>query len=371
MTIAHLDLRRMRALSGGAAEQALLRASRSGRYVLGPEVEAFEAEFAAWCGTDHAVGVGNGLEAIELLLRAHGVGPGDDVLVPSNTYIATWLAVSAVGARPVPVEPDPWTHVITAHAVEAALTPTTAAVVPVHLYGLCADVAGIRAVAEPRGVTVVTDAAQAHGASREGVRAGALARAEAFSFYPTKNLGAYGDGGAVTTSDGDLADRLRVLRNYGSRRRYHHEERGLNSRLDELQAAVLRAHLPLVDGWNARRAAIAARYREELADVPDLVLPTVPDGLVHAWHVFSVRHPHRDHLQAALAERGVGTQVFYPVPPHRSGAYADAGIDAGALPVATALAATSLALPVAPYLDDDEVSAVVEAVKDAAAHLTR
>jgi dTDP-4-amino-4,6-dideoxygalactose transaminase len=340
-------------------DAAARRVLGSGWYVLGPEVEAFERAFADHAGTRHCVGVGSGLDALHLALLALGVGPGDEVLVPSNTYIATWLAVSRAGAVPVPVEPDPATGNIDPARLEAARTPRTRAVLPVHLYGLPADMDAIGAFAARHGLPVLEDAAQAHGAALHGRRAGALGTAAAWSFYPTKNLGAIGDGGAVTTDDDDLAERLRSLRNYGSRRKYVNDERGFNSRLDELQAALLAVKLAHLDAWNARRAAIAGRY---LAGLTGVRLPVVPAGAVHAWHVFAVHTPARDDLAGHLARRGVGTLMHYPTPPHLSGAYRDMGLRPGDLPVAERLARETLSLPMGPQLGDADVERVLEAV---------
>ena len=363
VTVPYLDLRRQHALAADDIADAVLRVTRSGWYVLGPEVEAFETEFAAWCGVRHCVGVGNGLDALTLSLRACGVGPGDEVLVPSNTYIATWLAVTAVGARPVPVEPRLQDNLLDPALVASAISSRTRAILPVHLYGRTADMTAVRELLADRDITIVADAAQAHGARLGSAQVGALADAEAFSFYPTKNLGALGDGGCVTTDDDLLADRVRVLRNYGSRRKYDNEIRGVNSRLDEMQAAVLRAQLPYVHAWNERRREIADRYSQALADIDGLVLPEAPgDPAEHVWHVYCVRHPRRDALQAALTERGVGTQIFYPTPPHRAAAYADHQIPDADGRLATLLADTNLALPVAPYLSDAEVEFVIDRV---------
>lgn len=337
------------------------RVMAGGWYVLGPEVGAFEEAFAVHAGARHCVGVGSGLDALHLSLLAMGVGAGDEVLVPSNTYIATWLAVSRAGARPVPVEPDPATGNIDPGRLEDAVTLRTRAVLPVHLHGLPAAMDAVAAVAERHGLLVLADAAQAHGARLGGRPVGALATS-AWSFYPTKNLGALGDGGAVTTDDDVLAERLRSLRNYGSRRKYVHDEQGLNSRLDELQAALLSVKLRHLDAWNARRARIADRYREGLADAP-LRLPAAPAGAVHAWHVFAVHTPRRDALAAHLASCGIGTLMHYPVPPHLSGAYAAMGLRPGDLPIAERLAGETLSLPMGPHLSDDEVDRVIDAVR--------
>jgi dTDP-4-amino-4,6-dideoxygalactose transaminase len=342
-------------------DAAAQRVMASGAYILGPEVTAFEEEFAAYCGTSYAVGVGSGLEALRLILLAMGIGPGDEVIVPSNTFIATWLGVSQAGATPVPVEPDEATHNITAAAIEPALTERTRAIMPVHLYGQPADMDPIIALGRERGIPVVEDAAQAQGATYRGRRAGSLGEAAAFSFYPGKNLGALGDAGAVTTNDEGLAERLRMLRNYGSKRKYHHDLPGLNSRLDSLQAAFLRVKLRHLDEFNARRRAIAALYLEGLPD--GLTLPAVPDWAEPVWHLFVVRHARRDELQAALAEAGVDTLIHYPIPPHRSGAYTDYADFQ--LPLAERLADEVLSLPIGPHLASQDAERVVREVHDA------
>ena len=345
-------------------DTAIGRVLASGWYILGPELEAFEEEWAAYCGAKHAVGVGNGLDALTLALRAFGIGPGDEVIVPSNTYIATWLAVSAVGARPVPVEPDPATHNIDPERTEAALTPATRAIMPVHLYGQPADLDPILAIARSHGLAVVEDAAQAHGARYKGRWIGAHGDAVCWSFYPGKNLGALGDGGAVTTNRADVADRIRVLRNYGSRRKYVNEARGVNSRLDPVQAAVLRVKLRHLDAWNARRAQVAEVYLQGLAG-SDLVLPHVPEWAEPAWHLFVVRSPNRDALQARLAEAGVQTLIHYPVPPHMQEAYADLGLAVDTLPRARRLSGEVLSLPMGPHLGMEGAGRVVALASEA------
>lgn len=339
----------------GELDEAFRRVMESGWYILGQEVEAFEAEWAAFCGTRYCVGVGNGLEALHLTLRAWGIGPGDEVIVPANTYIATWLAVSYAGATPVPVEPDPATRNLDPARLEAAITPRTRAVIPVHLYGLPADMDPILAVAGKHGLKVLEDAAQAHGARYKGRPCGSLGDAAGWSFYPGKNLGAFGDAGAVTTDDAELADRLRVLRNYGSRVKYHNELKGFNSRLDPLQAALLRVKLHHLEDWTRRRRAVADAYRRELSGLGALELPVIPDWAEPCWHLFVVRHPRRDELQQALTAAGVGTLIHYPIPPHLSEAYTDAGFRRGNFPIAESLADTVLSLPMGPHLADDEV----------------
>ncbi len=340
-------------------DAAVYRVLDSGWYILGPEVEAFEAEWAAYCGADHAVGLANGLDALILALRALDIGPGDEVIVPSNTYIATWLAVTAVGARPVPVEPDPATYNLDPALIESAITPATKAILPVHLYGRPADLDPILALARARGLFVVEDAAQAHGARYKGRRIGAHGDVVCWSFYPGKNLGALGDGGAVTTNRTDLADRIRVLRNYGSRVKYVNEVQGVNSRLDPLQAAVLRAKLPYLDAWTDRRRAIAAAYGAGLQGT-GLILPQVPDWADPAWHLYVVRTPDRDGLQQRLTEAGVGTLIHYPIPPHMQVAYVGLGLAPDALPLARDLAAEMISLPIGPHLQLAEAARVIE-----------
>ncbi len=340
------------------------RVMESGWFITGREVEAFEAEFAAFCGTKHCIGVGNGLDALHLILRAMEIGPGDEVIVASNTYIATWLAVSYAGATPVPVEPDEATHNMRPELIEAAITPATRAIMPVHLYGQPADMDPILDIARRHGLKVIEDSAQAHGATYRGKRAGNLGDAAGFSFYPGKNLGALGDGGAVTTNDGALADKIRLLRSYGSKVRYCHEVQGFNSRLDELQAAFLRVKLARLDAWNERRKAIAKLYLEGMR-LDRLRLPRVIDGAESAWHLFAVCHPERDRLQGALKEAGIETLIHYPVPPHRQDAYRAVQLPQGSFPVAERLAQQVLSLPMGPHLSAADAERVVAVVNQA------
>jgi dTDP-4-amino-4,6-dideoxygalactose transaminase len=346
-------------------DEAYLRFMRSAWYVLGKEVEGFEQEFADYCGVKYCVGVGNGLEALHLILRAYEIGEGDEVIVPSNTYIATWLAVSYAGATPVPVEPDPGTFNMDPDRIEAAITPRTRAIMPVHLYGQPADMDPIVQIAHRRGLKVVEDNAQAQGARYKGRRTGSLGDAAGNSFYPSKNLGAFGDAGAVTTNDSRLADKINMLRNYGSKQKYYNELKGYNSRLDELQAALLRVKLRKLDEWNMRRTRVAEKYLDGLGGVADLSLPFVPTWAEPAWHIFVVRNAKRDTLQRRLAETGVGTLIHYPVPPHLSGAYAYAGMARATLPLAEDLAGTVLSLPIGPHLADSQSSFVIEAAGSA------
>ncbi|MFV1990406.1 MAG: DegT/DnrJ/EryC1/StrS family aminotransferase [Acidimicrobiales bacterium] len=335
----------------------------SGWYVLGREVAAFEQEYAAYCDAEQCVSVGNGLDALRFALHACEIGPGDEVVVPSNTYVATWLAVSQVGATIVPVEPDPITFNTDPERVSAGLTTRTKAILPVNLYGHPCDYDPILEIANDRNLKVIVDNAQAHGALYKGQRVGGIAHVECHSFYPTKNLGAFGDAGAVTTDDPTIADRIRVLRNYGSRARYENERVGYNSRLDELQAAFLRVKLRRLDEWNTRRREIAAVYRAGLKDVKQLRLPDTAEWAEHVWHLFVVRHPRRDELQAALKEAGIQTLIHYPIPPHLSGAYADSAQADATLPTAERLASEVLSLPMGPFLDAAASAKVVQALQ--------
>lgn len=340
-------------------DEAWRRVMESGWFILGRELEAFEAEFAAYCGARHCIGVGNGLEALHLILRAMEIGQGDEVIVPAHTYIATWLAVSYAGAVPVPVEPDENTFNIDPTRIEAAITGRTRAIMAVHLYGLPADMDPINEIAQRYGLRVLEDAAQAHGARYRGKRTGNLGDAAGFSFYPGKNLGAMGDGGAVVTNDEDIADRVRVLRNYGSRVKYHNEVKGFNSRLDELQAAILRVKLMKLDEWNDRRREVAARYCRELNGVVDL--PDIPAWGEHVWHLFAARHPERDKIRTCLEQRGIGTLIHYPVPPHLSEAYSGL-VQPGVLTISESMAKTVFSLPIGPHMKESEVAMTMEAM---------
>ena len=359
--VTFLDLRATYLEIKDELDAAYQRVMNSGWYILGEEVTAFEREFAEYCGTKHCVGVANGLEALQLILRSYGIGASDEVIVPANTYIATWLAVSNAGATVVPVEPDQRTFNLDPRRIEAAITPKTRAILPVHLYGQPADMDPINDIARRHGLKVIEDAAQAHGARYRDRRVGSLGDAAGWSFYPTKNLGAYGDAGAVTTDDDELADHVRLLRNYGSKSKYYNEERGINSRLDELQAALLRVRLKHLDEWNSRRARIAAKYLEHLRET-DLMLPGVCEGAEPVWHLFVVRSNRRDELQRHLKSQGVNTLVHYPVPPHLQLAYKDASLP-GAYPISEAIHNEVLSLPIGPHLTSEEATRVVEAVR--------
>jgi dTDP-4-amino-4,6-dideoxygalactose transaminase len=340
-------------------DEACQRVMASGSFVLGKELERFEEEFATMCEATYCLGVANGLDALHLILRALEIGPGDEVIVPANTYIATWLAVSYAGATPVAVEAEEKTYNLDPSLLEAAITPRTKAVIPVHLYGQPADMDAIKAIAEPYGLKVIEDAAQAHGARYKGRRVGGLGDAAGFSFYPGKNLGALGDGGAVVTNDAALADRIKVLRNYGSRVKYDHELQGFNSRLDELQAAVLRIKLRKLEEWNARRKSLASHYLQTLEGIPDLILPAVAPFADPVWHLFVIRHPDRDRLQQHLSSSGIGTIIHYPRPPHLQAAYKELGLKPASFPLSEKLADEILSLPMGPHVSAEAADYVV------------
>jgi dTDP-4-amino-4,6-dideoxygalactose transaminase len=362
MNIPFLDLKSPYQELKAEMDAAYRRVMESGWYILGSEVEAFECEFAEYCDVKHCVGVGNGLEALHLILLACGIGKYDEVIVPANTYIATWLAITYAGATPVPVEPDEKTYNLDPEKIEVAITDRTKAIMPVHLYGQPADMDPILNIAKQYGLKVIEDAAQAHGALYKGKRAGSLGDAAGFSFYPGKNLGALGDGGAVITNDTSFADRIRALRNYGSKKKYYNDFKGVNSRLDELQAAFLRVKLKKLDGWNRRRSRVASLYLQALKSVSLLTLPIVSPWAEPAWHLFVVRHPCRDLFQERLAERGVGTVIHYPVPPHCSDAYKDMEFPPNAFPLTEAISHTIISLPMGPHMSDEQVQSVVEIV---------
>lgn len=357
-----LDLKPAYTELKASIDAGLQRVLERNWYLLGEELEAFEAEFSAYTGAAHTVGVANGQDALVLALQALGVGPGDEVLVPSYTFIATWLAVSDLGALPIPVDVLPDSLNMDPELLEGACGSRCKAVVPVHLFGQPVDLDPILDFARRRGLVVVEDAAQAHGSAYKGRRIGSHGDAVAWSFYPGKNLGAFADGGAVSTSRRDLAERVRLLRNYGSREKYQHLAKGRNSRLSELQAAVLRAKLPALEAWNARRVALAADYTRGLEGLPSLVLPRIKLPVQAVWHLYAVEHPRRDALLAWLASQGVQAQIHYPIPPHRSGAYA--GDRAWpSLPVAEAAAARRLSLPMGPHVSKHQAERVIDAVR--------
>ncbi len=346
----------------GELDSAYERVMQSGRYILGEEVEAFEAEFAAYCGARFCVSVANGLEALFLILKAYGIGAEHEVLVPANTYIATWLAVSHAGATPVPVEPSAATYNIDPDLLAKSLTRRTRAIIAVHLYGQPAAMDDILQFARQHDLRVIEDASHAHGAKLSGRRAGALSDAAGFSFYPTKNLGAFGDAGAVVTNDESLAQRIRVLRNYGSPQKHFNTLRGYNSRMDPLQAAFLRVRLQRLDEWNLRRQHLAQLYLEELRAAQNCVLPAVPLWAQPVWHQFVIRHTQRDSLREHLANCGIETAIHYPIPPHLSEAYSDYASMGSDLKRTEELAGTVLSLPMHPHLQPDQVRSVSRAI---------
>lgn len=363
MRVPFLDLRAAYVELKSEIDTAVARVLGSGRYVLGDEVDAFENEWASYCNTEYTVGVGNGLDALHLALLAMDVRSGDEVIVPSNTYIATWLAVSQCGAVPVPVEPVEATYNLDPARIEAAITPRTKVILPVHLYGQPVDLDPILAIAKKHALKVLEDAAQAHGARYKGQRIGAHGDAVAWSFYPGKNLGALGDAGAVTTHDAELADKVRMLRNYGSRAKYVNDVQGWNSRLDPLQAAILRVKLKYLDEWNTRRFHFASEYRSRITS-RSVTLPSIPAWAVPARHLFVIRCAHRDALQCHLTQRGIETLIHYPIPPHRQCAYDGHGGTHTPLSIADRLANEVLSLPLGPHMHESDIEAVVSAIND-------
>lgn len=360
--IPFLDLAAATAELEAEISDAVSRVQRSGWYIGGPEVDAFEDQFASYCGATYGVGTGNGLDALVLALRACGIGPGDAVIVPSHTFIATWLAVKSVGATIQPVEPDPMTMNIDVLKVKAAITQETKAIVPVHLYGQPADMDPILAIAREHGLRVVEDAAQAHGAAYKGRRIGSHSDAVCWSFYPGKNLGALGDGGAVTTNDREIASRVRNLGNYGSDQKYLHTEAGVNSRLDPIQAAVLSVKLKHLDSWNARRKALAVEYSQLLSDL-DLQLPFIPEWADPVWHLYVVRTDDRSSIQGALAQNDIGTLIHYPTACHKQQAFSD--MKDYALPLAESLASSVVSLPIGPHCPAHAPRAIAEILRSA------
>ena len=361
--VPYFNLRRTADALGAEIELAIRRVLRSGALIGGPEVSTFETRFASYCETGQMVGLGNGLDALSIALSAWGTGPGDEVIVPAHTFVATAMAVDEVGATPVLVDVEPDTGLMDMRLVQAAITERTRAIVPVHLYGHPADMDALIAAIGGRDIKVLEDAAQAHGARYKGRRCGSLGDAAAFSFYPTKNLGAIGDGGALLTSDEATAETVRMIANYGSRKKYRHEVAGRNSRLDALQAAVLGIKLDHLDAWNERRSQLAMRYLLGLGDVRGLELPVVRDWAQPVWHVFPIRvQGVRDELQAFLTDRGIGTNIHYPTPVHLQPCYAGRWRE-GDFPVAEALAKSLLSLPLEPMHTDREIDFIVEGVR--------
>ncbi len=343
-------------------DAAIQRVLDSGRYILSGEVEVFEQEYASYVSAGHCIGVGNGLDALILSLKALEIGPDDEVIVPSHTYIATWLAVNDIGAKPVPIEPDESSYTINPNLIEAAITENTKAIIPVHLYGHPADLDPILALANKHGLRVIEDAAQAHGAKYRSRRIGAHGDLVAWSFYPGKNLGAIGDGGAVTTNCSDLAERIRLLRNYGSIVKYRHEIQGINSRLDPIQAAILRVKLKYLDQWNGRRRKLTTRYLDCLSETPELTVPKELEWAEAVSHLFVVRHSCRDNLAMFLKNAGIDTLIHYPIPPHMSDAYQDMAFLPESLPIAKQLAESVLSLPMNPHLKAEQIGAIAASV---------
>ena len=358
MNIPFLDLRATYLELKFEIDEAITRVLDSGHYILGSEVEAFEAEYASYCEAKYCVGLANGLDALHLALLAVGVGLGDEVIVPSNTYIATWLAVSQCGAIPVPVEPDERTYNLNPDLIEAAITNKTKAILPVHLYGQPADLDPILEIARKYNLKVIEDGAQAHGARYKGQRIGSHSDVVAWSFYPGKNLGAFGDGGAVTTNNPEVANRIRLLRNYGSREKYVNEVRGFNSRLDPIQAAVLRVKLKYLDEWNERRKVIAKAYISAIS-CSTLILPYVPNWADPVWHLFVIRSAKRDELQEQFRNFKIGTLIHYPIPPHMQEAYSPLSFDKNNFPLASKLANEVISLPIGPHLHSHDVNSIV------------
>ncbi|MEM7655129.1 MAG: DegT/DnrJ/EryC1/StrS family aminotransferase [Bacteroidota bacterium] len=332
-------------------------------YVLGQSVKDFEAAYAAYSGTEHCVGVANGLDALHISLKVLGVGPGDEVIVPSNTYIASVLAVSMVGATPIMVEPRLDTYNLDPDQVEAAITSRTKAIMPVHLYGQCCEMNRIMAIAERHQLYVAEDNAQAQGATCQGKPTGSWGHINGTSFYPGKNLGALGDGGGITTDSAEWAQACRTLRNYGSQRKYYNEIKGINSRLDEAHAAILQVKLPHLPDWNVERNQIANWYQTYLKEVTEIILPTLAEGCTSVYHIFPIRSQSRDELQAYLKEKGIGTLIHYPVPPHLQEAYQELGHEEGDFPIAEEIAATELSLPLYPGLSEGEVHYICEQIQ--------
>jgi dTDP-4-amino-4,6-dideoxygalactose transaminase len=364
--IKFLDLKKVNDAHGAEISAAIQRVLDSGWYLLGEEVSSFEREFADYCGTKHCLGVANGLDALILILMGYRelglMQEGDEVIVPANTYIASILAISRAGLKPVLVEPDERTYNIDPTLIEAAITERTKAIMAVHLYGQCADMDPICAMARKHGLKVIEDAAQAHAATYRGVRTGALGDAAGFSFYPGKNLGALGDGGAVTTNDVQLADTIKALRNYGSHEKYHNKYKGMNSRLDEIQAAVLRVKLKHLDADTDKRRVIANTYLDQLSAInhPQLILPHIAEECTHAWHLFVIRSKERDALAAHLLKEGVQTMIHYPVPPHQQKAYPE--LKHLSLPLTEVIHQEVLSLPISPVMDTSSLETVIHSI---------
>lgn len=369
MNVPFLDLQASYGELQDDIEEEVLRSLRSGKYIGGPDVELFESDFAKYTCAEHCIGLSNGLDALHLALCALGIGSNDEVIVPSNTFIATWLAISQCGAIPIPVEPNFLTYNLDTEKIEAAISRKTKAIVVVHLYGQPADLDGIVSIARKHNLKVIEDAAQAHGATYKGRRIGGYGDITAWSFYPGKNLGAYGDAGAITTNSGELDQRIRMLRNYGSKERYVNEIIGYNNRMDPVQASILRVKLRHLSVWNSRRASIALRYSEAFID-SGLILPEVPSWAEPVWHLYCVRHPLRDKFRELLSVLGVETLIHYPIPPHLQEAYRWLGYEKGAFPIAELFSNTLVSLPIGPSMSADQVDFVISSVKKVTSELS-
>jgi len=369
MKIPFVDLQSQYQSIKPEADAAVLAVMERGDFILGQAVREFEEEFARYCEAEHCVGVDSGYSALELILRGYGIGLGDEVITAANTFVATALAISNTGATPVLVDMDPETYNIDPTRIEAAITPRTRAIMPVHLYGQPAEMDSIMAIAAEHDLKVIEDAAQAHGARYKGRRTGSLGHAAGFSFYPGKNLGAYGDGGAVVTDDAELADRVRMLRNLGMRVKYHHEIKGFNHRLDTMQAAVLRVKLPYLDEWNEGRRRVAARYAEALAGLP-VVTPYAPPHVEPVHHLYVIRIQERDALMERLSEAEIASGLHYPIPIHLLPAYAELGYRPGDFPITEAYADEILSLPIYAELTDEQIDLLTTIVTDFAKDLT-
>jgi dTDP-4-amino-4,6-dideoxygalactose transaminase len=364
LKISFLDLKSTYLELKEELDTAYQRVMNSGWYIMGEELEAFENEFSQYCNAQHCIGVANGLDALQLILRAMDIGNNDEVIVPSNTYIASWLAITHSGAKPVPVEPDKLTFNIQPALIKQAITPRTKAIMAVHLYGQPADMDAINKIARSHGLKVIEDAAQAHGAFYKGRRVGSLGDTAAFSFYPGKNLGAFGDGGACVTDSIELAHKIKLLRNYGSEIKYENKVIGFNSRLDELQAALLRVKLKKLDAWNKRRQQVAKFYLNNLAGIEGVILPSIPDYVDPVWHVFIIRHKQRQLLQEFLKNAGIDTLIHYPIPPHLSEAYAKDNSGKRSFALTEMLCQEILSLPIGPHMSMNDCKIIVDKIRE-------
>jgi dTDP-4-amino-4,6-dideoxygalactose transaminase len=363
MQIPFLSFRKMHDQVKTEMQNAFEKVYDSHWYIMGNSLKTFEANYAKYCRTQHCVGVANGLDAIIISLKALNVGPGDEVIVPSNTYIATWLAVSYVGAKPIPVEPNISTYNINPELIEKAITKNTRAIIPVHLYGQICEMDKIMTIAKKHNIAVIEDNAQAQGTFCNEKISGSFGNINATSFYPGKNLGAIGDAGAITTDNTDLAKMAGVIRNYGSEKKYYNMIKGINSRLDELQAALLDVKLPFMNAWNTERVAIAKLYNEKLKGTGDLILPVLASNCTSNYHIYMIRSKRRNELQEHLTKNGIGSLIHYPIPPHLQQAYKELNYKKGDFPLAEQIAETCLSLPMYPGLTEAEVEIIAAAIK--------